>query len=89
MNKAIMKRLEKSEHAADALPEKHEMTEDELHASLLNRGFNLEEFGLSPEQIERAKNTPVPKRPPSPPMTDEEFKTKLAEIGIEWEGCTA
>ena len=85
MNKAIMKRLEKSEHAADALPEKHEMTEDELHASLLNRGFNLEEFGLTPEQIERAKNTPVPKRPkrqPSKPMTEEELDQKLREMGV-------
>jgi hypothetical protein len=83
MNKAIMKRLEKSEQAADALPEKHEMTREEYHASLLDIGVSLEMLGCTPEEIERAKATPVPKRPPTKPMSNEEFDAKMREYGIE------
>jgi len=82
MNAALIKRLEKSEKAAAAMLKEHELTENEFHAYLLDLGIDACLLGLTPEQIELARSTPLPKLPPRKPMSEAELDARMRELGL-------
>ena len=77
MKPALIKRLEKSEQAAAALPVRSTAKAD-LCARLLEIGIEL-----TPEETELAKTGDPLRRDSAKPMSKAELDARLRELGIE------
>jgi hypothetical protein len=77
MNSALIKRLEKSEQAATALPVRSTAKAD-LCARLLQIGIEL-----PPEETELAKTGNPDRQPGGPKFSKAELDARLRELGIE------